>query len=72
MAKKDVKPLLIWWVWLLQEFDFKLRDKKGYENKVDDHMSMLENEAIQRVELEIDDSFPDKQVLEDSLDLILV
>ncbi|XP_049399730.1 uncharacterized protein LOC125863764 [Solanum stenotomum] len=32
MAKKDVKPRLIRWVLLLQEFDFEVKDQKGYEN----------------------------------------
>ena len=34
MAKKDVKPRLIRWVLLLQEFDFEVLDRKGTENQV--------------------------------------
>ncbi|XP_049355216.1 uncharacterized protein LOC125819833 [Solanum verrucosum] len=33
MAKKDAKPRLIRWVPLLQEFDFKVKDRKGIENQ---------------------------------------
>ena len=39
LAKKESKPMLIRWVLLLQEFDWKVRDKKGTGNKVADHLS---------------------------------
>ena len=62
MAKKDVKPSLIRWVLLLQEFDFEVKDRKWTENQVADHLSWLEDEPI--IELgektEIDDTFPDE------------
>jgi hypothetical protein len=41
LAKKDAKPKLIHWILLLQEFDVKIRDKKGVENVVDDHLSRM-------------------------------
>ena len=46
MAKKDVKPRLIRWVLLMQEFDFEVLDRKGTENQVADHLSRLEDEAM--------------------------
>nr|GEW59902.1 DNA-directed DNA polymerase [Tanacetum cinerariifolium] len=42
-AKKDAKARLLRWVLLLQEFDFKVLDKKGAENLAADHLSRLEN-----------------------------
>ena len=46
MEKKDVKPRLIQWVLLLQEFYFYVRDRKGTENQVADHLSCLKDEAM--------------------------
>nr|GEY83721.1 reverse transcriptase domain-containing protein [Tanacetum cinerariifolium] len=41
-AKKDAKAILLWWVLLLQEFDFKVLDTKGAKNLAADHLSQLE------------------------------
>nr|GEX34944.1 uncharacterized protein [Tanacetum cinerariifolium] len=43
LSKQDAKPRLLWWVFLLQEFDITIRNKKGSENLAADHLSRLEN-----------------------------
>ncbi|RDX75996.1 Retrovirus-related Pol polyprotein, partial [Mucuna pruriens] len=36
---------LIWWMLLLQEFNIKIRDKKGAKNSIADHLSRIERES---------------------------
>ncbi|CAN6547372.1 unnamed protein product [Malus baccata var. baccata] len=60
LTKKEAKPRLIRWILLLQEFDIEIRDKKGSENVVADHLSrMVPNEES----LPILETFPDEQLL---------
>jgi hypothetical protein len=41
LSKKDAKPHLIRWILLLQEFEMEIRDKKGSDNVVVDHLSRM-------------------------------
>ncbi|XP_068344163.1 uncharacterized protein [Pyrus communis] len=60
LKKKEAKPRLIRWLLLLQEFDIEIRDKKGVENVVADHLSrMVHNDES----LPIAETFPDEQLL---------
>nr|GEW89940.1 reverse transcriptase domain-containing protein [Tanacetum cinerariifolium] len=43
ISKQDAKLRLIRWVFLLQEFDIIIHDKKGTENLAVDHFSRFEN-----------------------------
>ncbi|WVZ51791.1 hypothetical protein U9M48_002901 [Paspalum notatum var. saurae] len=61
LTKKGAKPCLIRWVLLLQEFDIEIRDKKGVENSVADHLSRMEFEETSP--LPIDDYMRDDQLL---------
>ncbi|GKC07681.1 reverse transcriptase domain-containing protein [Tanacetum coccineum] len=58
-VKQDAKPRLLRWILLLQEFNIKIRNKKGAENLASDHLSILENpHQGDLVGLEMNENFP--------------
>jgi hypothetical protein len=62
-TKKDAKPRLIRWILLLQEFDIEIKDKKGSENVVADHLSrMIHGQDVEEDTLPLREHFPDEQL----------
>ncbi|XP_019153451.1 PREDICTED: uncharacterized protein LOC109149915 [Ipomoea nil] len=61
LGKKESKPRLIRWVLLLQEFDLTIKDRKGAENPVADHLSRLVRDEDM---LPISENFPDEQLFQ--------
>ena len=61
ISNQDTKPRLIRWILLCQEFNLTIKDKKGVENVVADHLSRLVLETAYDG-LPIGDTFPDEQL----------
>ena len=69
MSKKEAKPRLIRWVLLLQEFDLEIKDKKGCDNVIVDHLSRVEQNEAEKEEAELKENFPDEQLFKVSFQI---
>ena len=61
MTKKDAKVRLIRWILLIENFDLEIQDKKGMENAVADHLSLIPNALTEKTL--INEDFLDEHIL---------
>lgn len=59
MTKKESKPQLLRWIMLLQEFNLQIKDQRGSENSIADHLSRLMRENDHTP---LNDDFPDESL----------
>ena len=64
MTKKEAEPRLIRWVLLLQEFDLEIKDKKGSDYVIADHLSRFEKTILKGKGTELIENFLDEQLFQ--------
>ena len=69
MTKKEAKPRMMRWVLLLQEFDLEIKDKKGSDNVIADHLSRVEKTTVKGKGTKLTENFLDEQLFQLSFQL---
>ena len=69
MENKYVKPRLIRCLRMQQKFDLEIKDKKGSDNVMVDHLSRLEKPTKEERGAEIEENFPYEQLFHVSIQL---
>ncbi|XP_055802353.1 uncharacterized protein LOC129871465 [Solanum dulcamara] len=62
--KKDAKSRLIRWILLLEEFDIEIKDRRGCENQIENHLLRLEGSPHVSEQETIKKEFPDEKMME--------
>jgi len=60
LSKKDAEPRLVRWMLLPQEFDCEIRDMKGFENPIANHLYKIV--CTRGTETPISEGFPNEQL----------
>lgn len=60
--KPEAKPPLIRWMLLLQEFDIEIKDRRGVENLVTNHISRIIHPTGELEQVRLQDTFPGEQL----------